>query len=97
MKNGPETLEARLAFSTRSDAMSTAGRARSNASAYEVLGVDRRCTRVELKRAYNAALKQAHPDKGGDDRRFQQVQKVSAKREGDAPAAAFFDHSSTNF
>ena len=49
---------------------------RRKITAYEVLGVSRTCTRVELKKGYASALKRAHPDKGGSDEAFERVQKA---------------------
>ena len=51
-------------------------KARKSQSAYEVMGLPRSCSKVEAKQAYNRLVKKVHPDKGGDETQFQQVQKV---------------------
>ncbi|MGV8876074.1 MAG: J domain-containing protein [Rhodoglobus sp.] len=43
-------------------------------SAYEVLGVEASATDAELKKAFRRALRDTHPDTGGDPRRFAAVQ-----------------------
>ena len=45
-------------------------------SPYEVLGVAASVTREELRRAYRRALRETHPDTGGDSRRFAAVQEA---------------------
>ncbi|WP_309617015.1 DnaJ domain-containing protein [Salinibacterium sp.] len=45
-------------------------------SPYEVLGVAASVTREELRRAYRKALRETHPDTGGDSRRFAAVQEA---------------------
>lgn len=42
-------------------------------SAREVLGVSSAATPAEIRRAFRAAAKRAHPDTGGDERAFRQV------------------------
>lgn len=41
---------------------------------YQTLGVTRRATPDELKRAYRKLASQHHPDRGGDTARFQEIQ-----------------------
>ncbi|MEH6780058.1 MAG: DnaJ domain-containing protein [Rhodoglobus sp.] len=45
-----------------------------SASAYEVLGVQASASESELKRAFRRALRETHPDTGGDPARFAAVQ-----------------------
>lgn len=45
-----------------------------SASAYEVLGVEASATDAELKKAFRRALRETHPDTGGDPQRFAAVQ-----------------------
>ena len=45
-----------------------------SASAYEVLGVEASASDAELKKAFRRALRQTHPDTGGDPVRFAAVQ-----------------------
>ncbi|KAI0319066.1 hypothetical protein OF83DRAFT_862760 [Amylostereum chailletii] len=40
---------------------------------YQVLGVSRTCTKVELKQAYMRESRKHHPDKGGNEERFKLV------------------------
>jgi DnaJ-class molecular chaperone len=41
---------------------------------YQTLGVDRNATPDEIKRAYRRLASQHHPDKGGDNTKFQEIQ-----------------------
>lgn len=47
-----------------------------SSSAYEVLGVEPTASEAELRRAYRARLRQAHPDTGGDAATFVRVQQA---------------------
>jgi DnaJ-class molecular chaperone len=43
---------------------------------YQILGIDRRATADEIKRAYRRLASQHHPDKGGDTAKFQEVEEA---------------------
>jgi hypothetical protein len=47
-----------------------------SASAYEVLGVEATANDAELKKAFRRALRDTHPDTGGDPERFAAVQRA---------------------
>ena len=41
---------------------------------YEMLGLDKRCSAVDVRKAYLKAVARAHPDKGGDRQKFEAIQ-----------------------
>ena len=45
---------------------------------YQTLGVERRATDEEIKRAYRRLASQHHPDKGGNKEHFQEIQQAYA-------------------
>lgn len=59
-------------------------------SPYEVLGVAATATPEELRRAFRRALRDTHPDTGGDPRRFAEVQ-LAWERVGTPQARAAYD------
>ncbi|MFP7760370.1 J domain-containing protein [Marisediminicola sp. LYQ134] len=61
-----------------------------SATPYEVLGVAPTATDDELKRAYRRALREAHPDTGGDAARFNAVQ-TAWERIGTPAGRAIYD------
>ncbi len=40
---------------------------------YDILGVKKDATKAEIKKAYRAKAKQYHPDKGGDEAKFKEI------------------------
>ena len=40
---------------------------------YKVLGIARNATKEEIKKAYHGLAHKFHPDKGGDEARFKEV------------------------
>lgn len=61
-----------------------------SASPYDVLGVAATASQEELKRAFRRAMRETHPDVGGDHARFVAVQ-LAWERVGTAKARASFD------
>ncbi len=61
-----------------------------SASPYDVLGVAATASQEELKRAFRRALRETHPDVGGDHARFVAVQ-LAWERVGTVEARASFD------
>ena len=43
---------------------------------YEVLGVQKNCSQDEIRKAYRKLVKTKHPDKGGDEKEFQEIQQA---------------------
>ncbi|MEQ1738114.1 MAG: J domain-containing protein, partial [Rhodoglobus sp.] len=61
-----------------------------NRSPYEVLGVAASASQAELRKAFRKAMRDTHPDTGGDPSRFTAVQ-VAWERVGDPTARAAYD------
>ncbi len=61
-----------------------------SASPYDVLGVAATASQEELKRAFRRAMRETHPDVGGDQARFVAVQ-LAWERVGTVQARASFD------
>lgn len=57
---------------------------------YEILGIEPLATAEEIKEAYRALAKKHHPDKGGDEALFQEIQQAYAIL-GDAELRADYD------
>lgn len=49
-----------------------------NVDYYKVLGVDRNATEADIKKAYRKLASKHHPDKGGDNAKFQEIQAAYA-------------------
>ena len=47
-----------------------------NSKYYEILGVDKKATMEEIKKAYRKKAIKMHPDKGGDQEEFQKLQQA---------------------
>ena len=45
----------------------------NNDNYYEVLGVDEKATQEDIKKAYRNLAKENHPDKGGDEEKFKEL------------------------
>lgn len=63
---------------------------------YTTLGVDRTASADEIKRAYRKLASQHHPDRGGDTKRFQEIQ-AAYDVIGDADKRAAYDNPMPNF
>jgi DnaJ-class molecular chaperone len=48
-------------------------------SPYEILGVDRSATPEQIKKKYKSLCGKYHPDKGGDEKKFKEVQEAYKK------------------
>ena len=59
-------------------------------SPYEVLGVAASVSQDDLRKAFRRALRETHPDTGGDPNRFAAVQ-VAWQRVGTSEARALYD------
>jgi len=40
---------------------------------YKILGVPRSATQIEIKKAYRNLAHKYHPDKGGDEKKFKEI------------------------
>ena len=56
---------------------------------YTTLGVPRTATADEIKKTYRKLASQHHPDKGGDTRKFQEIQAAYAVLGDEAARAAY--------
>ena len=45
-------------------------------NSYEILGVDRSCSKEEIKRKFRERALETHPDKGGDPEDFRKVREA---------------------
>jgi len=69
------------------------------ANAYDTLGVPKGAPESEIKRAYRKLAGQHHPDKGGDTRKFQEIQSAyetltdpTKRAQHDNPSPSNFNH-----
>ena len=62
---------------------------------YETLGVQRNATQDEIKKAYRKLASATHPDKGGDTKKFQDIQSAYAIL-SDEQKRAQYDNPATN-
>jgi curved DNA-binding protein len=63
---------------------------------YEILGVKTSATADEIKRAYRKLASQHHPDKGGDVKKFQEIEEAY-RTIGDPDKRAQYDNPAPNF
>jgi DnaJ-class molecular chaperone len=63
---------------------------------YAALGVPRTATQDEIKRAFRSLASKHHPDKGGDTKKFQEIQAAYAVL-GDAQQRADYDNPRPQF
>ena len=63
---------------------------------YTTLGVDRSATAEEIKRAYRRLASQHHPDRGGDTKKFQDIQ-VAYDTLSDATKREAYDNPASQF
>jgi curved DNA-binding protein len=63
---------------------------------YDVLGVEKTATADKIKQAYRRLASQHHPDKGGDTKKFQEIEEAY-RTLGDADQRAQYDNPSPFF
>jgi curved DNA-binding protein len=63
---------------------------------YEILGVKTSATADEIKKAYRKLASQHHPDKGGDVKKFQEIEEAY-RTLGDVEKRNQYDNPATNF
>jgi DnaJ-class molecular chaperone len=63
---------------------------------YQTLGVDRNATPDEIKKAFRKLASQHHPDKGGDTKKFQEIQ-AAYDVLGDPEKKAQYDNPASQF
>ena len=44
-----------------------------NKNYYQILGVDKKASQDEIKKTFRKLAKEQHPDKGGDQEKFKQI------------------------
>jgi DnaJ-class molecular chaperone len=63
---------------------------------YEILGIDKSSTPEQIKQAYRRLASKFHPDKGGDTKKFQEIQ-AAYDTLGDADKRAQYDRPAPQF